>query len=206
MILADIGNSRAHILNGDSIIHCSIDDAIKNYEHQHLYYICVNQSAKDSLKGIANWEDISSSIHIEGEYSSMGVDRKALCLSRNNGVFVDAGSAITVDLVQNGIYEGGFILLGLNSFKEAYKKISKTLDVQLDISSLSSKLPKTTKESISYGIIAPIKAIIEKHSTGLPLYFTGGDGAWLSSFFDGSTYDEGLVFEGIKKALKGKVC
>ena len=45
----------------------------------------------------------------------MGVDRRALCLSHENGIFVDAGSAITVDVVEEGRYQGGYIFPGFES-------------------------------------------------------------------------------------------
>jgi type III pantothenate kinase len=38
------------------------------------------------------------------------------------------------------------------------------------------QLPTTTKDGISYGIIASIKALIDKHAQMHKLYFTGGDG------------------------------
>jgi len=65
-------------------------------------------------------------------------------------------------------------------------------------------LPLTTKEQISYGIIASIKALIEKQSEAKTLYFTGGDGKFLSTFFDDALYDETLVFQGILKTIKDK--
>jgi type III pantothenate kinase len=36
------------------------------------------------------------------------------------------------------------------------------------------------------------------------LYFTGGDGKLLCSFFDEAIYDETLVFQGIEKSLEKK--
>ena len=52
------------------------------------------------------------------------------------------------------------------------------------------------------GIIASIKALIEKHHNGKQLYFTGGDGLLLSRFFDDAVFDERLVFEGMRKVIK----
>jgi len=141
---------------------------------------------------------------IEGEYDTMGVDRKALCLSYEDGVFVDAGSAITVDVLEEGKYMGGFILPGLNAYLEAYKTISPALDISLAKELRLENLATTTKEQISYGIIASIKALIDKHSDGKTLYFTGGDGKFLSNFFKDANYDEMLVFHGMQKAIKNK--
>jgi type III pantothenate kinase len=118
---------------------------------------------------------------------------------------VDAGSAITVDTVKNGVYHGGFILLGLKAYVGAYKSISNALDIELNRECSLDFLPLTTKDSISYGIISSIKSAIEAHSVDSPLYFTGGDGEWLSGFFPQSTFDELLVFRGLQKALKGNI-
>ena len=132
----------------------------------------------------------------------MGVDRRALCLSHENGIFVDAGSAITVDVVEEGRYQGGYIFPGLKALLKSYEDISPVLKTELNKTISLAELPTTTKEQISYGIIASIKALIDKHSEGKTLYFTGGDGQFLSSFFEEAVLDELLVFNGLREALK----
>ena len=203
-VLADIGNSYFHIYNGKSIEHLHYDDAIKKYKDTPLKYISVNQKIEAKIGHIEVWENISSSMMIEGQYDTMGVDRKALCLSHSEGVFIDAGSAITVDFVENRKYVGGFILPGLKAYIQSYKTISPILDVTLNRNLSLDALPHTTKDGISYGIIASIKALIDKHSDGKTLYFTGGDGAFLSSFFEDAIYDEMLVFNGMQQAIRYK--
>ena len=204
ILLADIGNTHFHIYNGQEVEHLSYDDAIEKYANKEMCYISVKHILEEKIAKIKSWKNISSSVQIEGEYETMGVDRKALCLSHKNGIFVDAGSAITVDVVEEGRYVGGFILPGIKAYLQSYKSISPVLDSSLDIALKLEELPTTTKEQISYGIIASIKALIEKHSKGKTLYFTGGDGKFLSSYFDNALYDETLVFQGIQKAIKDK--
>ncbi len=204
MLLADIGNTHFHIYNGKEVEHLSYDNAIEKYANKEMCYISVKHTLGEKIEHIKSWKNISSSMGIEGEYETMGVDRKALCLSHKNGIFVDAGSAINVDVVEAGKYMGGFILPGLKAYLQSYKSISPVLDISLDIALKLEELPTTTKEQISYGIIASIKALIEKHSKGKTLYFTGGDGKFLSSYFDNALYDETLVFQGIQKAIKDK--
>ena len=196
--LADIGNTHIHIYKDGTIKHYKHQDAIDIYKNDKIYFI----SVKQYLSLPSNWHDISQSLHINGEYEGMGVDRKALCLSHSSGIFVDAGSAITIDVVRDEVYQGGTILLGLSAMQQAYKDISKALDVELDRQINLTKLPFTTKEQISYGIIAPIKSLIEKHKKDLPLYITGGDGRFIASLFDDAIYDESLVFQGMKKYVK----
>jgi len=202
ILLADIGNTYFHIYNGRKVEHLSHSDAIEKYKDISLYYISVKEEFSYNISSIKRWKNISSSIKIVGEYKTMGIDRKALCLSRKNGIFIDAGSAITVDIIEKGEYKGGFILPGLKAYIKTYQEISPALDTHLDKALNLEQLPFTTKEQISYGIIASIKALIEKHSDKKQLYFTGGDGKFLSTFFDGALYDETLVFQGMMKVIK----
>ena len=203
-LLADIGNTHFHVYDGDSVKHLSYDEAMKIYKDTPLQYISVNTKIEDKIGHIKMWKNISSRMQIKGEYDTMGVDRKALCLSHKDGVFIDAGSAITVDVMKDGVYQGGYIYPGVKAMFESYKSISEVLDVRLDESVSLAELPRTTKEQISYGIIASIKALIDKHTETNTLYFTGGDGKFLSNYFDNAIYDETLVFQGILKTIKDK--
>lgn len=201
VLFADIGNTTFHIYDGISIIHLSYDEAIEKYADKALYYISVKHQLEESIAKIEKWQNISEKMVLKGAYETMGVDRKALCLSHRDGIFIDAGSAITVDVMREGIYQGGFILPGLKAYLKTYSEISPALETELNRSLDLGSLPLTTKDGISYGIIASIKALIDKHSDGQRLYFTGGDGAFLSCFFKDALFDEGLVFDGMRKAL-----
>jgi len=200
-LLADIGNSRIHIYDGKEVVHLLPDEAISRYASQKLYYISVNHHLEARIQAKTLWENISERVHIDGEYETMGVDRRALCLSHESGVFVDVGSAITVDMVEQGCYKGGYIFPGLWAMLKSYKEISPALEAVLETKIDLTRLPLTTKEQISYGIIASIKALIAQHSKGKCIYFTGGDGKLLSTFFEHACYDETLVFQGMKQAL-----
>jgi len=202
MILADVGNRHVHIWEDGSVSHLSMMDAIEQYGTEQVSYINVSRAYSDTLVALEEWEDISEALTIKGEYDGMGIDRKALCLSHDNGIFVDAGSAITVDRVVDGVYEGGFILPGIHAYAKAYADISPILDVALDRSTDLNSLPKSTQGSVSFGTIAPLIAVIEKTRSGLPLYVTGGDGVWLAGYFPEAKFDETLLFEGMKKLLK----
>jgi len=204
MLLADIGNTHFHIYNGEEVEHLAYDAAIAKYQSEALCYISVKHQLSLEIEQITNWKNISSLMKIENEYDTMGVDRKALCLSHKDGLFIDAGSAITVDVMQKGKYLGGYIFPGFKAMLESYRSISPVLDSELNKHISLEQLPATTKDGISYGIIASIKALIDKHSHGSKLYFTGGDGKFLSTFFENSVYSEMLVFDGIREALKDK--
>jgi type III pantothenate kinase len=202
MLFADIGNTHFHIYDGEKVEHLLYDTAIEKYKNETLTYISVKQQLSSEIAEIKKWKNISSLMKIEGEYATMGVDRKALCLSHENGLFIDAGSAITVDIVEEGVYLGGYIFPGISAMLDSYKNISPALESTLNKNISLLQLPTTTKDGISYGIIASIKALIDKHSKGKTLYFTGGDGQFLSSFFEEAVSDELLVFNGMQKAIQ----
>ena len=202
MLLADIGNTHFHIYDGKEVVHLSYHDAINTYRNRSLQYISVNKHIEKQIGCIKGWENVSEKILLPNAYETMGVDRKALCLSHDNGIFVDAGSAITVDVMEWGIYKGGYIFPGIKAMLESYARISPALETTLDDTINLTQLPLTTKEQISYGIIASIKTLIEKHQKGKLLYITGGDGRLLSAFFRDAIYDEALVFKGIMHALR----
>jgi len=203
-LLADIGNTHIHIYKGTAVEHLLYSEALKKYAQENILYISVKSSIEDTIRDKTNWKNVSSLMMLNGAYDSMGVDRRALCLSHDDGVFVDAGSAITIDVMEGGVYRGGFILPGIRAMLESYKSISPILSIELNQKVSMDRLPITTKDGISYGIIASIKTVIETHQKGKQLYFTGGDGAFLASLFDGSVYDETLVFQGMQTILKGR--
>ena len=204
-LLADIGNTRIHIYNGEEVVHLTHDEAIEQYKNQKLKYITVKHELKERLLSLENWENISSLMKIENQYETMGIDRKALCLSHRDGIFVSAGSAITVDVVEAGIYKGGFLLPGLKAYVAAYANISPALETKLNLNISLDTLPQTTKDGISFGIIASIKLLIEKYQLDKKLYISGGDGKFLSSFFENAVFDEMLIFQGMKNALLKEV-
>ncbi len=83
--------------------------------------------------------------------------------------------AITVDIVEDREYRGGFILLGLKAHLKAYGDISEALDVELN-RDIDDSLAKDTRDAISYGIVYSIVSIIERYRGDREIYITGGDG------------------------------
>jgi type III pantothenate kinase len=202
MLLADIGNTRVHIYDGDRVIHLTHQEAIKRYAGSRVLYITVKHQLKSKLSSLKNWVDISDRMILKGSYSTMGVDRKALCLSYKTGIFVSAGSAITVDIVEDGEYMGGFLLLGLSQYIKSYGLISPALKCELNRDIDLDRLPKSTIDGISYGIVSSIKSIISQHQKDKKLYISGGDGEFLSPFFDNAIFDEKLIFFGMRSILR----
>ena len=196
MLLVDIGNTHAHIFDGKQITHIKVEEFEQNYFNKKLFFINVNPKLKVSPL----WIDLGSYAYLEGAYETMGIDRKVLVLSKKNALIVDAGSAITIDLVKNGKWQGGTIMPGIYKCKKALEEISPKLKLDTFENINLDLLPKdSTAKALSFGIIAPIVEIIKKFSKDFPLFFTGGDGAYLTQFFNDAVYDEGLIFKGMKR-------
>ncbi len=207
MLLVDIGNSYAHIYSNGTIEHIKHSEFFKEYSNYKLYYINVNPKLYSKLILKDNWIDISSYIKIDGEYSDMGVDRRALMLGGDDGIYIDAGSAITIDKKINNRFIGGMILPGLKYIKESYGNISSKLNIdKFTIIDLDNLPNSSTKESVNFGAIAPVLAVIKSiNRESLPLYFSGGDGKILADMLD-AKYDETLIFKGMKRVIKERLC
>jgi type III pantothenate kinase len=200
VILADIGNSFAHIYQNGEICDLKIEDFFKKYKAKKLFFITVNKryDFKNKL-----WINLEPYIEIEGSYESMGVDRKALILSKKDAIIIDAGSAITIDVVKNSKFIGGTILPGIWKIKECYAQISTALKIDNIIDINLNKLPKnSTKESVSYGIIAPIIALVNAiNKDNLPIVCTGGDGKILAKYLN-AKYEKDLIFKSLLKIVR----
>ena len=204
----DIGNRYAHLYLNGSVKNISHKELFENFSDRKIYYINVKHSIKSDLKKRKLWVDLEPFVNIKGTYKGMGIDRKVLLLSRGNGIYIDAGSAITIDMYCDGEYQGGTILPGIWSIKKSYAQISPLLEIESLSSVNLSVLPNSsTQETLSYGIIAPIVALIQKiNSDNLPIYCCGGDGELLAHYLEFAEYDNKLVFQGMYKVMKECKC
>ena len=207
-LLADIGNRYAHFNSGDTTIDMEIKDLINLFIDKKLYYICVNPRISRNLRKIQKWVNLADYINVKGSYLGMGIDRQALLLSRDDGIYLDAGSAITIDLKLKSEFVGGTILPGVWQQIISYKEISSALKIDNILDINLDTLPKnSTKESISFGIIAPTVALVERmNKHNLPVYCCGGDGAMFAKHIKNAIYDRDLVFDGMRKAIKENGC
>lgn len=206
MILCDIGNT-------------SFDFLIEQKHHKLLfseplpfltspiYYISVNKSATQKLLNTyPNAVNIEDFFEFKTSYIGLGVDRKVACYGCIDAIVVDAGSAITVDIINNKIHKGGLILPGLKKFHKIYGQISAKLNFDFNLKQNLDKIPQNTKDAISYSLlkatILPIKELAQDKS----LIFTGGDGEFLSSFFSNALFKEELIFDNMKRILRANNC
>lgn len=199
MILCDIGNTHFHFSYNGKLI----DSDKCKIKQEKIYYISVNEEkTKELLKKNPTSIDLSNFVNFDTSYIGLGIDRIMACKTIDNGIVVDAGSAITIDIMNNSVHLGGYIIPGINALNKTYSAISAKLDYNFNMQIEREILPINTVDAISFGSIGMIISFIENIEKNKKLYFTGGDGAYLSKFFDNSIYIKDLVFRGMKQTIK----
>ncbi len=207
MILCDIGNTRMHFYDGQRLMNLSYDEGILQFKDEPVYFICVNEEIKRSIEKEAfKWIDLSDSRILKSDYRGLGIDREAVCLGMYDGVVIDAGSAITVDIMQKGRHLGGWIWPGVKSLKDAYRRISSRLDVPIVPDTDLNKIPLDTSGAINFAVFAPIKMVIETFAPDKRITVTGGDADLFAPLFPEAVIDRLLVFKGMEKMIKEKRC
>ncbi|MBE2985121.1 type III pantothenate kinase [Campylobacter sp. RM9344] len=204
MILCDIGNTNATFLKDGKISRMSVDEFRRYEPKERVYFICVNDDLFAKLKSNPNFIDLEPYFEIDTIYQGLGIDRIAGCYGITDGVIVDAGSAITVDIMSNSIHLGGYILPGISSMLKAYEGISPRLKLPINSQIDIDALPQKTVDAVSYGILKPIVILLEKLAGNKKVYFTGGDGEFLSKFFKNAVCDKMLVFRSMQKLINNK--
>jgi len=203
VILCDIGNTSYHFLEGDTHYKKSVELFDPETIKEKVYYICVNLHVQKKLKSLKNWIDLSLHIDMQNYYSTMGIDRIIACEAIQNGVIVDAGSAITVDVVIDGTFEGGFIYPGTKAMQRTYKDISPALAYEFNYDLDLNKLPKNSQDAISYGFLKTLHVEVLSHKKDI--FLTGGDAHKLIKIFPQAKLEEILLFSGMKKIIEEKL-
>ena len=205
MILCDIGNTSYHFLEEYKEYKESVESFKPSDIDYIIYYISVNKNVSEKLRLLQNWIDISSYIDKSNYYETMGIDRIFSCEAVENSIVIDAGSAITIDVVKNSQFMGGFIYPGVRAMSETYKNISPALDYSFNFDLELDIMPKNSQDAISYGFLKTLFS--EVSSYDMPIILTGGDASSLQKVFKTATIDNELIFKGMKKIIKkAKLC
>ena len=201
MLLCEIGNTNIHFYKKGAT--WSKKATAKNLLEidEKFYYINVNESLKNKLLQMKNGIDLEPFFFLDTAYKGLGIDRIAACKAVDNGVIVDAGSAITVDIMAAGLHLGGYIMPGLFAFQQSFSEISPKLNMTLNPNIPLDIFPQNTLEAISYGTIKSIILMLKESQKDKKLYFTGGDGKFFAKFFDNAIYDGSLIFKGMLKVI-----
>ena len=208
MILCDIGNTTFHFRVKKKDFKINIKDTLDNLKDfkEDIYFISVNDNGtKKLIDRYPNAIDIKDIIKFKTSYKGMGIDRKVVCSYMKDGIVIDVGSAITVDIMKKGIHKGGFILPGIGAFKRIYPQISKKLSFNLKNYINLDKIPLKTNDAINYALISSIVLPILKiyREFQVPLYFTGGDAELIVKYFVDIPikYKKNLIFITMKKII-----
>ena len=206
LILCDIGNTTYHFLVRDKHKKYFLDEKVPVFDEE-IYFVSVNEKAtKRLLKKNPHAKNINKLLNFQTSYQGLGIDRALACSFQDNCVIVDAGSAITVDIMEEGVHKGGFILLGIRRFMKSYPKISKKLKFEFEKEINLDKIPLQTKDAIQYAMLKSIILPIKEVSLNKNIIFTGGDGEVLSKFFENSIYKKDLIFENMKRIIDANNC
>jgi len=202
VILCDIGNTSYHFLDGDKESKVAAEGFDPASVGEEVWYISVNPAADQRVAGLVNWHDLRHFIDWDAYYPTMGVDRIMACEAIDEGLIIDAGSAITVDLVSGGRFAGGFIYPGLEAMRACYRNISPRLDYSLNFELDLDKMPKNSRDAISYGVLRTLYSEVMRHNK--KIYLTGGDAKALAKIFPDALVDERLLFRGMKKMMENR--
>jgi len=209
MILCDIGNTTYHFRVNKKSFKISTVKFLKDLPvyTDTIYFISVNNRAtKEFLKKYPLAINLKTIIDFKTAYEGMGIDRQVVCHYIKDGIIVDLGSAVTVDIMKKGKHKGGFILPGVEAYKSIYPNISKKLSFDFEKNTNLDKIPLTTNDAINYAIFSaitlPIIKEYEKYKT--KVYFTGGDKDLLKSYFVDIPvkYKKNMIFSSMKKIIK----
>jgi type III pantothenate kinase len=201
--LVDIGNTYAKIYHNKKVTSIRAEDF--NLKKK-FYYISVNNKLNRVLKENKDAINLEKYITLKTSYGGLGVDRKVLCSYIDNGVIVDAGSAITIDIMENKEHKGGYILPGIKSYFDSYENISPTLKVDRNVFIKIETLPQNTFEAINKAVIKSIVMMIKDVSKDKKIYFCGGDGRMFLNHFERAIYKKDLIFDAMKKIIKDSKC
>ena len=200
MLLCDIGNTSYHFLDGENAFKESVSTFKPTSITKKVYFISVNAVVSKRVASLENWIDLAAFVDKKKYYETMGIDRIVAAMAVKNGVIVDAGSALTVDVVKNGVFCGGFIYPGVKAMQKTYENISPALAYSFNFECDLDIMPKNSQDAISYGYLKTL--YLELISHNLPIILTGGDASKFKKIFKDAKIDEQLIFNSMKKIIK----
>ena len=204
MTSCDVGNTNASFFENGKITKIKLENFKDFKSDEKIYFISVNDEMTGKLQNLPKFVNLEPYFELDTIYEGLGIDRIASCYAIKNGLIIDAGSAITIDVMMNSMHLGGAIIPGISHVLKACEAISPRLKISLNSQVSLDALPQKTADAVSYGVIKPILLLIESMANGSKIYFTGGDGEFLSRFFADSIYDRMLVFRGMQKLIEQK--
>ena len=158
--------------------------------------------------GIRNSYDLPERMGIDRWLAMVaGFNLRQDFLTSSGIIVVDAGSAMTVDVVDSsGLHLGGYIVPGLHMAQRALfantEQVLRYNEVSLSPGQVHNEfnLGNNTLQCVEYGVMNQLVALIVYVAARYPGYkviFSGGDGDMLASYFDSPIVDQNLVLKGL---------
>jgi type III pantothenate kinase len=200
MLLCDIGNTSYHFFDGKHHLKKDVMSFTPQSVEEKVYFISVNAAVKSKLQYLDNWIDLAAFVDRTPYYETMGIDRIFAAEAVKEGIIIDAGSAVTVDIVKNGNFMGGFISPGIAAMQKTYENISPALAYSFNFECDLDIMPKNSQDAITYGYLKTLYCEVMSHK--LPIILTGGDAVQFKKIFQDAEIDENLIFRTMKKIIK----
>ena len=160
-------------------------------------------------------------VPIEIEYSSrqtLGADRIAVAvgvvceMGIRDALIVDMGSAITYDIVEDGVFKGGNISLGVAMRFKALNEFTASLPL-CEATEPNNKFGQSTKEAIEQGVMQGILHEIEGYVERISaennkksIIFCGGDAESFVNRIKSAIFaPRKLMFTGLNRILEYNV-
>lgn len=144
----------------------------------------------------------------------VGIDRLlnatgAWKVFKTSCLIIDAGSAITIDLINsNGDFEGGVIFPGQRLIVDSLKSLALLKNIKIPES--PNLIGKDTSEAIGSGITFGLGFLVDgyirelkKNRKKFNIVFTGGTGRLLLDYVKIGPYEENLSFKGLQYIIYG---
>ena len=130
----------------------------------------------------------------------LGADRIAAAAGASargaqEAVIVDAGTAVTVDLLSEGLFHGGAIFPGAAMLSLALHEQTAALPLVSGTNILSELPGRSTEAAISagitWGLVGAVRELVRRTARpGAPIWLTGGDCALFAGELEGEIHVE----------------
>ena len=189
----------------------AISDVAPNRSHVFMEWL---RERKCRVKRICDPSQLPLTTNVESPHR-VGIDRLLNAVAVNSrrepgrpAVAIDAGSAVTVDLVdKNGVFQGGAILPGLGLLTKSLHDYTALLPMVALSETLPTYPGKSTEAAIRAGVywmvVGSIRALIDMAATQAKVmpqvFLAGGDGPMLRpALADSVVAWPNMTLEGIR--------
>ncbi len=187
-----LDNSLDQLCSQHSLISVAVSSVAGDTRNTQIIECCAKLFSLSPMFAAVTQSACGLSNHYRTQ-QTLGVDRwvAAIGLSAKvgvNRVIVDAGTAVTVDLLDaSNAYRGGVILPGAKLMHDSL--VGETAGIYSEPTSVDSAIGETTSECVNagakFGLVGAVDRVIDEFSREIgdnapwQISICGGDGEWL---------------------------